>query len=43
MTSRALVIALGNENQQKVLDILAELLEDERISLNYKNEYCIED
>ncbi|MEM6893957.1 MAG: ATP-dependent DNA helicase RecQ [Bacteroidota bacterium] len=43
MTSRDLVILLGREKEQKVLDILAELLEDERISLNYKNEYCIED
>lgn len=42
MTSRALVSLLGRENEQKVLDILAKLLEEERIALNFKNEYCIE-
>ncbi|MEL6306278.1 MAG: RecQ family zinc-binding domain-containing protein, partial [Bacteroidota bacterium] len=42
MTSRALITLLGPENEKKVLDILARLLEDEKIALNFKNEYCIE-
>ncbi|MEO1485082.1 MAG: ATP-dependent DNA helicase RecQ [Bacteroidota bacterium] len=42
MTSRALVTQLGRQNEQKVLALLAQLLEEEKISLNHKNEYCIE-